>query len=89
MKSFPIFILLVSLIFNAFAYINPVQGARDSPDPGVFRDVDETYYATTTGGWGGSFFPIWKSQNLGSWTNVGFGLIKAPSWTDGGDFWAP
>jgi xylan 1,4-beta-xylosidase len=69
--------------------MNPVQGVSDSPDPGVIRALDGSYYAVTTGGIGASKFPMWKSKDLGQWTMVGFGLQQAPSWTDGGDFWAP
>lgn len=41
---------LLLLLGIAVAYTNPVQGNRDSPDPGVIY-YDGAYYAVTTEGW--------------------------------------
>jgi arabinan endo-1,5-alpha-L-arabinosidase len=83
------FILFMLLTCFINCYINPVQRNFDSPDPGVIRDIDGMYYATTTGGFNSQKFPIWKSKDLGSWALVGYAFNTSPSWTDGGDFWAP
>lgn len=88
-KTFLSIILSLLLVSQISAYVNPTQSVQDSPDPGVIRDVDGTYYAVTTGGWSGSKFPIWKSKDLTGWVQVGFGFKTAPAWTNGGDFWAP
>lgn len=40
-------LLLFTLFVLSFTYVNPVQGARDSPDPGVVYD-GHFYYAVTT-----------------------------------------
>lgn len=40
-------LLLAILLSGANAYVNPVQGLRDSPDPGVLYDGNN-YYAVTT-----------------------------------------
>jgi beta-xylosidase len=58
---------LALLIFVSQSFVNPVQNVRDSPDPGVMH-VGSFYYATTTGGWDGHKFPIWRSNNLVNWT---------------------
>lgn len=71
----------------ASAYQNPVQGARDSPDPGVLFDGKQ-YYAVTTGGWDGHYFPIWESKDLFTWTQSSFVFLSRPSWAVK-DFWAP
>ncbi len=43
-----LFLLVGLLSLTAYAYVNPVQGAKDSPDPGVVYD-GHNYYAVTTG----------------------------------------
>ncbi len=41
-------VLVIDLMIVAsYCYVNPVQGARDSPDPGVVYD-GHNYYAVTT-----------------------------------------
>lgn len=70
------------------AFINPVQGERDSPDPGVIYH-EGAYYAVTTGGWDNHHFPIWKSTTGTNFAHVGWGLPSAPSWTVCCDYWAP
>lgn len=43
-----VMITLMSMyLLSVSAYKNPVQGARDSPDPGVVYD-GHNYYAATT-----------------------------------------
>lgn len=37
----------------------------------------------------GNIFPIWKSKDMGLWLLTGYAFLSAPTWTDGGDFWAP
>jgi hypothetical protein len=47
-KPMKISILLFGLLLvSTFAYLNPIQGFRDSPDPGVVYD-GQNYYAVTT-----------------------------------------
>ena len=79
---------LICLI-NVYSYINPVQGSRDSPDPGAIYD-GQFYYAATTGGWDGNWYPIWQSSNLFYWTQKGWGfpVNTKPAWATR-DFWAP
>jgi beta-xylosidase len=81
------FFIGILLVIGCFAYVNPVQGVRDSPDPGVLYD-GHNYYAVTTGGWDGHYFPIWQSSNLFNWTQQGFVFMGKPSWATQ-DFWAP
>jgi len=81
--------LLLSIFLLTFSncYINPVQGNKSSPDPGVVYD-GHNYYAVTTGGWDGHTFPIWQSKDLFTWSHQGFVFMNHPSW--GKDsFWAP
>lgn len=82
-----LFLLLGLFSLTAFAYVNPVQGNRDSPDPGVVYD-GHNYYAVTTGGWDGHHYPIWQSKDLFTWTQVSFIFMTRPSWAVS-DFWAP
>ena len=85
-----LYILLLQLIIIAVrSYVNPVQGLYDAPDPGVFRDVDGTYYAVVTGSTGSLKLPIYKSKNLTSWVQVSSALQWAPEWSDDTDYWAP
>lgn len=72
-------ILALTLITFSFAYVNPVQGFRDSPDPGVVYD-GHFYYAVTTEGWDGHKFPIWQSKDLFSWTQQSWVFLTKPSW---------
>ena len=62
-----IFGLLLIFFHQAASYTNPVQGYRDSPDPGAIYDGNY-YYAATTMGWDGHYFPIWKSSDLFTWS---------------------
>jgi hypothetical protein len=80
--------IFISFIIGASCYTNPVQGVRDSPDPGAIYH-EGSYYAVTTGGWDGHAFPIWKSPTGTKFDHVGWVFDKAPAWTKCCDFWAP
>ena len=69
-------------------YSNPTQSAQDSPDPGVLY-YQGLYYAVTTEGWGGSYAPIWESNDTATWKHIGFAIPKAPAWASCCTFWAP
>lgn len=81
-------ILLFSLAVLSICYTNPVQGVRDSPDPGVIYH-NGAYFAVTTMGWDGHYFPIWKSATGTNFSHVGWVLPSAASWTTCCDNWAP
>ncbi len=83
-----IYFLLVALITTGLCYINPVQGDRDSPDPGVLF-YNGNYYAVTTEGWDGHYFPIWKSTTGTNFTQFGWVMNTPPGWTKCCDYWAP
>lgn len=82
-------LLLQLIILAVHSYINPVQGLYDAPDPGVFLNVDGTYYAVVTGATGPLKFPIYKSKNLTKWVQISSALQWSPEWSDDTDFWAP
>lgn len=79
--------LLLTLTILTSSYKNPVQGSRDSPDPGVVYD-GHNYYAVTTEGWDGHYFPIWQSADLFNFTHQGWIFLSKPSWAVQ-NFWAP
>ncbi len=79
--------IIFCILASANSYVNPVQGIFDSPDPGVLYDGN-FYYAATTGGWDGHYFPIWQSKDLFNWTQKGWAFLSRPIWADR-DFWAP
>ena len=82
-------ILIIStLLILSHSYTNPVQGQRDSPDPGVLFH-EGAFYAVTTMGWDGHYFPIWKSVSGTNFSQVGWAMPSAPSWTACCDYWAP
>lgn len=62
-------------------------GAGDAPDPHVLR-VGSTYYAFTTMS-GFDSVPVWRSDDLTTWTWVGDGMPTNPAWTEWGHTWAP
>ncbi len=68
-------------------YQNPVQ--TDCADPGAIR-VGDRFYLSCTGGTGDDRFPIYQSDDLVSWTRVGwvFPAGNRPAWAEG-HFWAP
>lgn len=80
--------IIFGLIVAICAYTNPVQGERDSPDPGVLY-YDGAYYAVTTEGWSSHYFPIWKSVSGVNFTQVGWVFPTPPEWTACCDYWAP
>lgn len=82
------FILIFSLLaLSVMGYVNPVQGAMDSPDPGVLYD-GHFYYAVTTEGWDGKKFPVWQSKDLFNFTQQGWVFLNKPTWAVQ-NFWAP
>lgn len=85
MNNSIIFLFCLSL---AFSYTNPVQGVRDSPDPGVIH-YNNSYYAVTTGGSDNHFYPIWKSDTAINFVQVGWIFNSPPAWTKCCDYWAP
>lgn len=79
-------LLLLGILSHC--YVNPVQGDRDSPDPGILY-YSGAYYAVTTEGWDQHYFPIWRSTTGTNFTQVGWVFNSAPSWTKCCDYWAP
>jgi arabinan endo-1,5-alpha-L-arabinosidase len=79
---------LLTFISIATTYTNPVQGNRDSPDPGVIY-YNGAYYAVTTEGWDNHYFPIWMSSTGVDFKQVGWAFPTPPSWTACCDYWAP
>ena len=80
--------LLLTILALATAYTNPVQAERDSPDPGVLY-YNGSYYAVTTMGWDGHYFPIWKSTTGTNFSQVGWAMPSPPEWTVCCNYWAP
>ena len=81
-------LLILTLLSGIAAYTNPVQGNRDSPDPGVTYHQG-AYYAVTTMGWDSHYFPIWKSTTGVDFQQVGWVFPSPPEWTACCDYWAP
>lgn len=79
--------LLACLLACTQQYANPIQGFRDSPDPGVVYDL-QNYYVVTTEGWDSHYFPIWQGKTIFNLTQVGFIFLNRPSWAVQ-NFWAP
>jgi beta-xylosidase len=73
-------------IDNPPSYRNPVYSG-DFPDPSAVR-IGPEYWAAATAPFGGSA-PIMRSPDLVHWTLAGSIFQSAPSWSDGGSFWAP
>lgn len=67
-------------------FTNPVINA-DVADPSVIRWGD-TYYAAGTSSEWAPFYPIFKSQDLVNWKQVGHVFQQKPAWTES-SFWAP
>jgi GH43 family beta-xylosidase len=68
-------------------YQNPV--VTGCADPGAVR-VGDRFYLSCTGGTGDDRLPIYQSEDLVSWTRVGwvFPAGNTPSWAEG-HYWAP
>lgn len=68
-------------------YENPVLSG--CADPGAIR-VGRHFYVTCTGGAGDDRFPIYRSDDLVAWTQVGwiFPAGNKPAWAEG-HYWAP
>lgn len=93
-QTIPLFIALVLLNFcttpskqekKAF-YKNPVI-AGDFPDPSVIR-VGNTYYAAGTSNDFAPDYPIYESNDLVNWKQIGAVFNQPPEWASE-DFWAP
>jgi len=67
---------------NTSAFIN-----GDFADPSIIK-ANGTYYAVGTSSEWAPHFPIYRSQDLRTWTQAGYVFDKAPGWTSG-SFWAP
>lgn len=59
----------------------------DFADPSVISD-GKNYYAVGTSSEWAPHFPIYRSDDLQKWEQVGYVFDKAPEWTVG-SFWAP
>ena len=81
-------LISIALLTLTASYTNPVQGNRDSPDPGVLFH-NGVYYAVTTMGWDGHYFPIWSSSTGTDFKQVGWAMPSAPQWTACCAYWAP
>lgn len=68
------------------SYTNPVIRG-DVPDPTVIR-IGDTYYATGTSSEWAPYFPLFTSEDLVNWTQIGHIFDEQPSWTVN-SFWAP
>jgi len=71
---------------NAGSFSNPVIRS-DAADP-TFLAVDGAYYAVGSSYQWTPAYPIYKSEDMVNWTQVGNVLDSKPEWADGG-FWAP
>ncbi len=74
-------------------YTNPVA-TPVAADPSVVRGADGAYYLFATqddwaDGGGDHLVPIFRSQDLVSWTSVGDAFNEAPGWKEDGFLWAP
>ncbi|MCF6404634.1 glycoside hydrolase family 43 protein [Chitinophaga filiformis] len=67
---------------NAAAFIS-----GDFADPSIIK-VKNRYYAVGTSSEWAPHFPIYASDNLRDWKQLGYVFDKAPEWTSG-SFWAP
>lgn len=65
---------------------NPVIRG-DMADPSVIR-FGESYYATGTSSEWAPFYPMFKSDDLVNWTQIGHVFDEKPIWTSH-SFWAP
>lgn len=68
----------------------PVSAAiipGDHPDPTMVR-VGGSYYVTATTGKWAPVFPLFRSNDLRTWQQIGPIFQKPPAWTNG-NYWAP
>ena len=103
-KLLLLFLLLLAFSWcTAFDYSHTVQAAANSssasqpfsnpifpgdhPDPTIIR-VGHTYWTTSTSGDWGPEFPLFRSDDLHYWTQIGSIFPSTPSWASG-SFWAP
>lgn len=59
----------------------------DFADPSIIRKGSQYYAVGTSSEWA-PHFPIYTSDNLQNWKQVGYVFDQAPEWTSG-SFWAP
>lgn len=91
MKSTFSLFLVVFLSSNLFCQVkdyfeNPVI-TSDIPDPTIIR-IDDTFYATGTSSEWAPFYPLFSSEDLVNWTQIGHIFNRKPEWTSR-SFWAP
>lgn len=67
-------------------YRNPVIPG-DFPDPTIVR-AEGAYYAAGTSSEWAPYYPLYTSQDLVSWEQIGHIFEERPSWTSA-SFWAP
>jgi beta-xylosidase len=89
LKPVAVYIILILLSpLTLLAQLN--DGAvihGDFADPSIIK-VGSTYYAVGTSSEWAPHFPIFKSNDLKTWSQAGYVFDKAPEWTSG-SFWAP
>lgn len=74
--------------WSELPYQNPVKSG--CADPGAVRVGDRYYMSCTGGAGGGDLFPIYQSDDMIEWTQVGsvFPSGSKPTWSEG-NYWAP
>lgn len=82
---------IISLTTNAQQtdsnyFMNPIIHG-DIPDPTMIK-IDGTYYAAGTSTEWAPFYPVFKSNDLINWKQIGHIFDKQPEWTIN-SFWAP
>lgn len=84
--------LLSILCIHPFQSLNAQTNAKafisgDFADPSIIK-ANGAYYAVATSSEWAPHFPVYRSQDLQTWTQVNYVFDKAPDWTSG-SFWAP
>lgn len=87
--------LLFLIGFLCVQSVKPLKGQNksgalisgDFADPSIIK-ANNRYYATGTSSEWAPHYPIYTSENLRDWKQVGYVFDKAPEWTTG-SFWAP
>ncbi|UYQ94429.1 glycoside hydrolase family 43 protein [Chitinophaga horti] len=83
-------ILLLGCLAMPFTAAKAQTGpviAGDFADPSIIK-TPQGYFATATSSEWAPHYPIYSSQDLQTWKQVGYVFDKAPEWTSG-SFWAP
>ena len=76
-----------SPIGETVTFTNPVVDAN-VPDPMIIADDEGGWWAFATNG-DGANIQTWRSTDLVTWEQAPDALPQLPSWTAGGDVWAP